>query len=382
MSRSILAIAPLVLFMSGCVPDVDIIRNTTMSGHLKVKTFHVAPNVTVSAPGDLVVESLGRVSIEGRVRGEIGSGANIEIRVSSGDLAVDGALEAGSGADGEAPGEDGEPGGSVRLRADRGAIVARGALAAGAGGDGAGRREQGRGDLRVVSGAGGRGGDVVIAGASVVLDSGVAAGDGGEGGSATARIMSFAAGAPIVDCGLDAADPRKIADDEQLPAEGSADASSAAGGNGGSVQIAAAALQSPREALRAGSGGAVSRAVARGGVAASASLAKPGAGGDVSLRVAGLTSAASAWNLVPGDGGDAGRPGEITAHASAHAAASAATLGGGEAGKVLLGAAASGTGAGGDGGGVLAQTDKGAKYALGGEAHGAAPGKPAAARAP
>ncbi|MFI5350025.1 MAG: hypothetical protein ACHQ2Z_10810, partial [Elusimicrobiota bacterium] len=146
MRRTVWACAPLVLMLGACVPDVDIARDTTLGGHVTARTFRVRPGVVVSVDEDLVVDSQGPATIEGRLRGEIGSGAGIEIRVSSGDCVIDGGLEAGSGADGEEPGEDGDAGGGVRLRADRGVVRVRGLIEAGAGGEGDGRREQGTGD--------------------------------------------------------------------------------------------------------------------------------------------------------------------------------------------------------------------------------------------
>ena len=102
----------------------------------------------------------------------------------------------------------------------------------------------------------------------------------------------------------------------------------------------------------------------------------------MSLRVGVSTGAAAGWRLIPGDGGDAGLLGAISAAAYARTAAGTQTAGGGEAGKVLLGAAALTAGEGGDGGDVLAQTDKDATYDFGGPGSRTAAGKPAAARAP
>jgi hypothetical protein len=400
--------ALLVLLLGACVPDVDISRDTALSGHLMARTFRVRPGVVVSADRDLIVDSQGPVFIEGSVRGDIGSGASIEIRVSTGDCVVDGGLEAGSGADGEEPGEDGEAGGSVRLRADSGEIRARGALTAGAGGEGAGRREQGLGDLRVVSGAGGAGGDVEILAASVRVGA-ATAGDGGAGGAAFAEIVELAPGAPvIVDRGESLADEEEDGvEDQPLPASGSANALSRAGGNGGSIQIRAARLfLAPEASLRAGAGGATARASARGGKDAFSALEKPGAGGDVSMRWGALTAAATGselipgaggdvsmrWGaltaaatgseLIPGAGGDAGLIGAISCAAQAHDSAAAKTAGGGEPGKAYRGGAAIESGVGGDSGNVLAQTDRDAKYDFGGSESQGAAGKPAAAQDP
>ncbi len=383
------ALSPLVLLLGACVPDVDITHDTTLSGHVTAQTFRVRPGVVVSVDQNLLIESQGPVVIEGALRGELGSGAAIEIRVSTGDLLISGSLEAGSGADGEDPGDDGDAGGRVRLRADRGAIRVRGALAGGAGGDGAGRREQGVGVLRVVSGAGGAGGDVELLGASVDLEAGAAGGAGRAGGAAVAQIYALAPGEPnLVDNGESLADEEEDGvDDEPLPAAGSASAQSRGGGGGGSILIQAAGLQgalvlAPGVSLRGGDGGATSRASARGGSAASAALDKPGAGGDVNIRWGGLTAAAARWDLLPGTGGDAGLLGAISAAARARTAAGGKTEGGGEAGRVLLGAAAVKSGLGGDSCNVLAQTGQDAKYDFGDAGGPGAAGKPAAAQAP
>ncbi|HXT02204.1 MAG TPA: hypothetical protein VN915_16140 [Elusimicrobiota bacterium] len=380
MRRSVLALAPLLLLAGGCGPDLDIVRDSTFRGHVKVRNFHVARGVVVTVPSDFVVESAGPAVVEGFIRGEVGSGASIEIRVSTGDLIVLGGLQAGSGADGEEPGADGGPGGRVLLRADRGVIRARGPLEAGAGGDGAGRREEGRGELRVVSGAGGSGGDVSLAAPSVLIDSGAAAGDGGDGGAAWARCVALAPGAPnLVDSGADA--PERTGADEPPAPTGVASATAGAGGAGGSVRVSGGALRIDGP-LRAGTGGSVARASARGGNAASAALSKPGTGGDVSVRSEGLTEPASSWTLIPGDGGDAGLPADIMAEASARTAASASTRGGGDPGSVLVGAKTIAAGEGGDGGGVLAQSDAKARYGLGAPGQGSAPGQPVSKQAP
>jgi len=380
MRRSARALAPFLLLLAACGPDVNIVRDSTFRGHVKARTFSVARGVVVTVPADLVVESAGPAIIEGSIRGEVGSGASIEIRVSTGDLVVLGGLQAGSGAEAENPGSTGGPGGRVLLRADHGEIRAHGPLEAGAGGDGAGRREEGGGELRVVSGAGGAGGDVELTAASVEIDSGAAAGDGGDGGAALARSVVLAPGAVnVVDSGADA--PERPGAEEPLPAAGVASATAGAGGNGGSVRVTAAklALGGP---LRAGTGGSVARASARGGTSATAALSKPGAGGDVSVRSSGLMLGASERLLIPGDGGDAGLPSDIMADASAHASASASTLGGGDAGSVLLGGRTTATGDGGDGGGVLAQSDAKARFGVGAAGNGAAAGAPVSKKAP
>jgi hypothetical protein len=386
--RRLAWLAPALLLLGACVPDVDVAHDAAMSGHLTVKTFRVRPGVVVSADSDLVIDSRGPAIIEGLVRGEVGSGASIEVRVSSGDCVIDGSLEAGSGADGEEPGEDGGAGGSVRLRADRGTVRVRAALAAAEGGEGAGRREQGRGELRAASGAGGAGGDVELVGEFVLVESSVAAGDGGAGGAAFAEQVELAPGAPIiVDRGVSPADQEEDGvEDAPLPAAGIASALAKAGGNGGSVLVHAGAgrgpVLAPGVSLRAGAGGATSRASARGGSAASAALEKPGAGGDVSVRWRGPAASSGTWDLVPGAGGDAGVLGAVSGEAHARLAAGAATAGGGEPGKVVVGGVVVKAGDGGDGGNVLAQTEQEAKYAFGGQGIRGAAGTPAAARAP
>lgn len=369
-----------MFLLGACGPDLNIVRDATFRGHVKVRNFHVARGVVVTVPSDFVVESAGPAVVEGDIRGAMGSGASIEIRVSTGDLVVLGTLEAGSGAEGGAPGRDGGPGGRVVLRADHGELRARGPISAGAGGDGAGLREEGSGDIRVASGAGGRGGDVTIEAASVAIDSGAAAGDGGDGGAAFARRAELAPGARnLIDSGADA--PEVSGPDAALPAGGSASAVAGAGGDGGSVRVSGERIR-VAGALRAGDGGSVAFATARGGNAASAILSKPGAGGDVSVRSAALPPDASSWLLIPGDGGDAGLPQDMMANASGRATASAETAGGGAPGAVLLGAATVATGQGGDGGGVLAQNDAKARYGTGSSGQGAAPAQPVSKRAP
>jgi hypothetical protein len=381
-------LAPVALLLGACVPDVDIARDTTLSGHVTAKTFHVRPGIVVTVDDDLIVDSQGPAIIEGVMRGEIGTGADIVIRVSTGDCVVDGRIEGGSGADGEDPGEDGAAGGSVRLRADRGEVRVHGLLEAGEGGEGAGRREQGLGDLRVVSGAGGAGGDVELLGASIELSSGAAAGDGGAGGAAFAQVVELVPGAPsIVDSGESLADEDEDGvDDQPLPAAGSAHALSRAGGNGGSILVQAAGRDAVAfgadVSLRCGAGGATARASARGGKDASTVLEKPGAGGDVSLRWSGLTAAATGWDLVPGTGGDSGLLGAMSGAALAHDSASVKTAGGGEPGKAFVGATAVKIGAGGDSSNVSAQTDQDAKYDFGDAGSPETAGKPTAAQVP
>ncbi|HEX4047650.1 MAG TPA: hypothetical protein VH309_07445, partial [Elusimicrobiota bacterium] len=225
------ALAPLVLLAGACVPDIDIARDTTLSGHLTARTFRVEPGVVVSAGGDLIVDSRGPATIEGSIRGEVASGASIRIRVSSGDCVVDGDLEGGSGADGEDPGQDGEPGGGVRLRADRGEVLVRGELSGGDGGDGVGLLRQGRGAVKAVSGAGGSGGDVELLGASIDLSAPASAGEGGAGGAAFAQVFDLAPGAAdVVNRGESlASEEEDDFVDQPLPAAGSAEAVARAG---------------------------------------------------------------------------------------------------------------------------------------------------------
>jgi hypothetical protein len=334
--------------LAGCGRDLAIASDTTLSGTHLARNVFVASGTTVTVIGDFSIEASGRIVIDGVVRAQDESGADISLVAQSGDIEINGEVTAGSGRNATALAGSGMvivtelagDGGIVTLRATQGSVIVRGDVTGGAGGNGGNATAAGPGPVqRAESGAGGSGGHVLIS-ASRDIDIGLGgageltAGPGGDGGEADASITA--------DVDVDA------------PPQGQALGTSGSGGNGGDVRLTlttATGTLLVQGSVNGGNAGATRMAVAAGGEA-EAITRKAGRGGDVLFSAPNETQIMPPLvEATPGDGGDNGVPaGPDQAFAVAFVRALARVGAGGDPGLVLRGATELDAGTGGSNG--------------------------------
>jgi hypothetical protein len=196
--------------MIGCnhlAPDAD----ASVGGVIDVDSVDIPPGVTVTAEGDVVIRSRGSVTIAGTIQGETVEGRGTSVTIESGGrIDVSGEVIAGTGftagdvsGDQEAVGADGGHGGSVTLRAKSDIVLEAGArLAAGDGGDGGSAFAASLDPDAMVAasgGSGGTGGDVTIETEGVIRfapssEPVLILGNGGRGGDAETVVMEEGTG--------------------------------------------------------------------------------------------------------------------------------------------------------------------------------------------